>query len=192
MGAIIREYDRRTYKKCIKCRGWHPREKILTEEGDLIKKAGFGKHKDSSDGLQAICYLCKNKMNNKARNRNVTARIRHHTGTRCLTQLGKEHTPENFIKNLEVHLGYRISTLVKHLSKDLKEREGSKRKLRDALQEGYHIDHIKPLSKFKVIFTNRGGVESVKWDVFKECWAISNLTAIPGEENLAKGAKFNG
>lgn len=190
-GPIIRNYDKRLYKKCIKCRAWKPREALTNDEGVDIKK-GFGNHNDSSDGLQSICYTCKNVMNNKARSRNVTARIRHHTGTRCLTQLGKEHTPKNFVANLEDYLGYKISTLVRHLSKDLKTREGSKRKLRDALNEGYHIDHIKPLSKFPVIVDEAAGALShVDWDVFRECWAIENLTAIPAEENLAKGAKYD-
>lgn len=185
-GPIIREYDKRVWKKCIKCRGWHPRKDIMDDDDNLIRKRGFGEHSDSSDGLQAICFFCKNDMNNKARNMNVTARVRHHTGTRCLTQLGKEHTPRNFVANLEDYLGYKITTLVKSLGKDLKEREGPKRKLRDALNDGYHIDHIKPLSTFKVL-----NGTTVDWDVFRECWALSNLRAIPADENLAKGAKYD-
>jgi len=191
-GAIYRDYDRRIHKKCIKCRAWKPREDILDREvgpnvGDsakVLEKHGFGKHADSGDGLQSICYSCKNKMNNKAREKNVTARIRHHTATRCLTQLGKPLTPKNFVTNLEDYLGYRISALVKHLSSDLKSREGRRRKLRDALNEGYHIDHIHPLSRYRVV--NADGVD---WDAFRECWSIDNLTAIPAAENLAKGAK---
>jgi len=128
-------------------------------------------------------------MNNTARTRNVTQRVRHHTGTRCLTQLGKEFTPKNFVSNLETYLGYKIVTLVRHLGRELKEREGPKRKLKDALNEGYHIDHIHPLSKFKVITIDEEGVEGVDWDAFKECWAMSNLRAIPAAENLTKGAK---
>ena len=189
---IVRKYDRRTHKRCIKCRTWKPRIDILSECGDgtVETKHGFGKHVDSSDGLQSICYACKNKMNNKAREKNVTARIRHHTATRCLTQLGKQLTPTNFVAQLEDYLGYRISSLVKHLGADLKKREGRKRKLRDALNEGYHIDHIKPLSLYNVVWTDRGGTEQVDWDVFRECWKISNLTAIPALENLQKGAKY--
>jgi len=190
IGPIIRNYDKRLYKKCIKCRAWKPRKTLTHPDNEDIEiKKGFGNHKDSSDGLQSICYMCKNVMNNKARSRNVTARIRHHTGTRCLTQLGKEHTPKNFVANLEDYLGYKISTLVKHLSKDLKEREGPKRKLRDALNEGYHIDHVHPLSKFLVIVDgNAGTLAYVDWDAFRECWAIKNLSAIPAADNLAKGA----
>lgn len=201
-------HNRRTHKKCIKCRVWKPRIDILARDvrstselmngsspDDVVEKHGFGKHKDSSDGLQSICYACKNIMNNKAREKNVTARIRHHTATRCLTQLGKSNTPPNFVTNLEDHLGYRISTLVKHLSRDLKEREGKRRKLRDALNEGYHIDHIRPLSSYPVVYTfvDRGGEtkEKVDWGVFRECWRVDNLTAIPALENLQKGARYD-
>jgi hypothetical protein len=189
---IIRDYDRRTHKKCIKCRAWKPREDILAGDGSgtVETKHGFGSHKDSSDGLQSICYACKNVMNNKARTKNVSARLRHHTATRCLTQLGQPLTPKNFVANLEDYLGYRIAKLVKHLSHDLRLREGKKRKLRDALNEGYHIDHIKPLSSYRVVWTDRGGTEQVDWDEFRRCWAVENLTAIPALENLQKGAKY--
>ena len=62
-------------------------------------------------------------------------------------------------------------------------------KLRKCLNEGWHIDHIYPLSKFNVIPKGREKDATVDWDEFKKCWAISNLVAIPAEENLAKGAK---
>lgn len=180
--------DKRIWKKCIKCRTWQRRLDLTADDSELVvlEKRGFGKHKESSDGLQAICFGCKNIMNNDARNRNVRARIRHHTATRCLTQLGKPLTPKNFVTNLEDYLGYRISKLVKHLSRTLKQAEGPRRKLRDALNEGYHIDHIKPLKLYKV---DRGD-GTVDWDMFRECWTIENLVAIPGLENLQKGSKY--
>ena len=170
--------DKRIYKKCIKCREWKLREATETET------KGFGANKDSNDGLQSICMKCKHTMNTASRNRNVTARIRHHTATRCLTQLG-EAAPKGFVKELETHLGYKIRALVRHLGADLKAREGPKRKLVDALNEGYHIDHIYPLSRFPVL---RNG--SVDWKEFQKCWDINNLSAIPAEENLKKGAKI--
>ncbi len=183
--------DKRIYKKCIKCRKWYPRVDILTSSGEVDLKHGFGKHSDASDSLQAICYMCKNVMNNKARNRNMRVRIRHHTATRCLTQLGKPLTPKNFVTHLEDYLGYRISELVRHLSRDLRRREGRSRKLRDALNEGYHIDHIRPLSLYKVRKVMLGtSKEEVDWDAFRDCWRIDNLTAIPATENLQKGAKY--
>jgi len=194
MRPIIRNttpVDKHLYKKCIKCRQWKPRADVLdTTSGEVLEKKGFGSH-NSSDGLQSICGGCKNIANTKARKRNVTSRIRHHTATRCLTQLG-DQAPENFTADMEQHLGYKITALVKALGKDLKEREGSHRKLRDALNEGYHIDHKRPLSSFNVITPDEEGFhELVDWDAFRECWAISNLSAIPGEENLAKGATYS-
>ncbi|MEE8598510.1 MAG: hypothetical protein V3S69_03175 [Dehalococcoidales bacterium] len=194
-GAIVREYDKRLYKKCIKCRGWKARDDLTRDDGQEVKK-GFGDHESSSDGLQSICYTCKNTMNTKARAKNPVARIRHHTATRCLTQLG-EHAPEGFTADMEEYLGYKITALVKHLGQDLKAREGPTRKLRDALNEGYHIDHIRPLSSFKVInrmveMTIPGLPDSidmgVDWEEFRKCWAMENLSAIPSAENLAKGA----
>lgn len=183
MAVSTRTYDKKLYKKCIKCRCWHPREDIVDEHDGHIKKRRFGRNEQSSDGLQSICYSCKNVSNTLARSKNATQRIRHHTGTRCLTQLGKS-APREFVKNMEDYLGYKITTLVKALGKDLKSREGSKRKLRDALNEGYHIDHITPLSSFGVV----GDDGTVDWDVFRKCWSVDNLRAIPAEENLAKGA----
>lgn len=187
IGPLRRDYDKRLYKKCIKCRDWKPRKDIENEDGTTVKK-GFGAH-NSSDGLQSICFTCKNVANTKSRERNVTARIRHHTATRCLTQLGKL-APENFTAELEQYLGYRIRALVKHLRQDLKDREGPTRKLRDALNEGYHIDHIRPLSSFNVCVRNQQQENIIDWDEFRKCWRIGNLTAISAEENLAKGAKY--
>ncbi len=185
-GAIVRNYDRKTHKKCIKCRAWKPRSG---------EDKAFGDHESSSDGLQSICYKCKNEANVLARGKNVSARLRHHTATRCLTQLGYL-APTNFVANLEDYLGYKISTLSKHLGADLKEREGSKRKLRDALNEGYHVDHIRPLSSFRVIVQkllradSDMAVDAVDWKAFRACWATTNLRAIPADENLAKGADY--
>lgn len=176
---IVRNFDKLTHKKCITCRDVH------------LKETHFGQHDDTWDGYQVICKICKGDMNKRNRNRNVSQYLRHHIATRCLTQLG-EFAPEEFTKNLEKHLGYKITALVKHLRQDLQEREGPKRKLRDALNEGYHIDHIHPLSKFMVIKpqVSKDEVvgEEVDWEVFKECWAMTNLRAIPAAENLAKGA----
>lgn len=180
--------NRKTHKVCIKCRQTKPKQNILNEAGEVIEKKGFGDH-DSEDGVQSICYACKNIANNAARNRNVSARIRHHTATRCLTQLG-ELVPDQFSANLEQYLGYKISALVKHLSSDLRLREGDKRKLRDALNDGYHIDHIRPLSLYNVVVKD-GDTELIDWDEFQACWSIGNLTAIPADENLTKGAKYN-
>ena len=156
-------------KKCAKCGTKKPLEQ-------------FGTHIDSSDGHQSYCKQCKNALGKRRREINVKAYLKHHTATRVGTQLGKL-APEGFAKDLETLLGYRITTLVKHLREDLRKREPG-RKLRDALQEGYHIDHIYPLSRFIVIQDGK-----VNWEEFKRCWHYTNLSAIPAAENLAKGAK---
>ena len=152
--------------------------------GLVLEKRGFGTH-NSSDGLQSICFTCKNIANNKARDKNIVARVRHHTATRCLTQLGPL-VPEGFTRDMEDYLGYKITALVRHLGAELKDREGSHRKLRDALHDGYHIDHVRPLSSFSVVTPN-----GVDWDAFRCCWTMTNLKAIPGAENLAKGARYD-
>lgn len=195
---IIRNYNKKTHKKCIKCRAWKPRfniwDKDETEGGVIVAKKAFGDHPDSGDGLQSICYLCKNQANADKRNKDVKTRLRHHIATRCLTHLG-DLAPEGFTRDLEDYLGYKIAALVRHLRTDLRAREGEKRKLLEALNEGYHIDHIRPLSSFRIIVPEGSPLEDfqdrIDWGVFKECWAMDNLTAIPADENLAKGASYD-
>lgn len=198
-----RRFDKTKKKKCIKCRAARDFK-------------FFGDHDTSSDGMQSICTLCKGEANKKKMNFNVKARLRHHIATRALKQLGSLAPPE-FTKNVEKYLGYRFSVLAKALRVDLKSREGENRKLRDALNEGYHIDHIIPLSSYKIIVPlGQAGTPSeelvahlkaplgsgqsggspqetemeVDWEVFRKCWRISNLSAIPGLDNLQKGAKI--
>ena len=134
--AIMVEVNKKTHKKCIKCRKWWPREDILDEDDNVVQKRRFGRHQDSTDGLASICMTCKGNRNKETRNKNPRARLRHHIATRCLTQLG-DAAPDNFTRDLEIYLGYRIQNLVVALRKDLKKREGEDRKLRDALEEGY-------------------------------------------------------
>lgn len=188
---IIGKMDRKTHKKCIKCR-------------KARLKMYFGAHDTSSDGHQSICTSCKGTANKKAAKMNPRARLRHHIATRCLDQLG-DLAPAELTANLEDYLGYRMSELVDHLRKDLKAREGDNRSLNDALNEGYHIDHIYPLSRYPVIAPRESSqgtagtagtvdgplVTEVNWRVFRECWAMVNLSAIPAAENLAKGAKVS-
>lgn len=165
----VRNHDPRVEKKCIKCRKWHPRER-------------FGDHETSSDGKQSICFDCKNARGKERRQRDVRARLRHHTSTRVLTQLGV-HAPEGITAHLEEYLGYRFGVLVRALQQRLNETFPG-RKLRDVLAEGWHVDHIHPLSRYPVI-TERG----VDWEVFRQCWHYDNLSCIPAEDNLKKGAR---
>ncbi len=160
-------------KKCIKCRHWKP-------------LAEFGSHNDTEDGHQSICSVCKNIAGKKRRDMNTRARLRHHMSTRITSQLGP-HTPVGLTKDLEEYLGYTMSALVKSL-RALLARDHPGLKLRNCLNEGWHIDHIYPLSKFNVIPRESGA--TVDWEEFKRCWSLSNLVAIPAEVNLAKGAKI--
>lgn len=43
---------------------------------------------------------------------------------------------------------------------------------------GWHIDHIKPISKFNII--------SMDCDDFQECWSLSNLQPLWWQDNLSK------
>ncbi len=164
-------------KKCAKCGEVYPSVECA---------ANFGASETSCDGLQSYCNKCKNELGKRRQKKNVVARIRHHIATRVATQLG-DCAPDNCTKELEKHLGYTIRNLVRHLSAELREREG--KKLRDALEEGYHIDHIHPLSKFEVVIKEDDWDDMIDWPAFRECWRIENLMAIPAAENLAKGAK---
>lgn len=157
-------------KKCGKCGTIKPLEE-------------FNNSDTSHDGKQSYCKKCKSAMHQQRHRQNTRARLRHHMATRIQSQLG-DLAPSSLTKDLEDYLGYRISALVKSLRVDLMEREG--KKLNDALEEGYHVDHLKPLSSYEVV---KDG--AIDWDVFKECWAIENLKAIPAAENLAKGAKYD-
>lgn len=167
--AAKRIIDRDSEKYCIKCK-------------QVRKKDEFGKNKDQPDGLQSYCKFCKAELGKRRRERNVRARLRHHISTRVADQLGNL-CPSGLTRDLEKYLGYRMSVLVEALSADLKRRYPDK-KLRDVLQEGWHVDHIYPLSRFKVIKDGE-----VDWEEFRRCWHPTNLTAIPAEDNLKKGAR---
>lgn len=161
--------ERARLKKCVKCGAKKP-------------LSDFGTHSDTADGRQSYCKTCKNALNVKARQINVNVRLKHHIATRVIDQLGLLAPPDTYAR-IEELLGYRIKTLTRYLRTDLQKREPHKT-LKQALEEGYHVDHIYPLSKFPVV--QEGAVD---WGAFRECWALENLTAIPAAENLAKGSK---
>lgn len=174
LGALKFVYPkprRKTHKKCIKCHCRRP-------------KAYFGQHSSSGDGLQSYCKFCKNALGKKRREGKPAHRLKHHMSTRITSQLGKL-CPDNLTEDLETHLGYTMNSLVRHLREELHKDEGPNRKLQDALEEGYHVDHIKPLSSYIVIIEGQ-----IDWQVFRACWAINNLKAIPASVNLSKGAKY--
>ncbi len=152
------------------------------------KKQGlenFAKHDTSSDGYQSYCKQCKSNMHKRKRKKNITFRIKHHFATRIKDQLGNA-CPQHLSRDLEEYLGYRISKLRSHLGEELQLREGIT--VREAFERGYHIDHVRPLSSFHCAeVDSEAGLE-----LFRECWAITNLVLISAEENLAKGAKYSG
>ncbi len=156
-------------KKCAKC-------------GQIKPHTEFGKHTTSSDGRQSYCNKCKNALHKRRRHVNVAFRIKHHFSTRIKDQLG-ENCPEGLYKNLEKYLGYNFNQLRKVLHRDIMEREGIS--AREALQDGYHIDHRVPLHSFQV--TEIDTPEGLQ--KFRKCWEMSNLKLIPAAENLAKGGK---
>jgi len=170
--------------KCVKC----GKKKLPDDFGFNYVQTAKGRIKEP----QSYCKECKAGLSKKRREINVAARIKHHMMTRIEEQL-QDLVPQGMAAELDKYLDYRIISLVRHLTEELKEREG--KKLRAALQEGYHIDHIRPLSSFNVTRTViKGGnkIRVIDWDEFKKCWAIENQRAISAEENLAKGAKWDG
>ena len=160
-------------KKCVKC-------------GAKKDPSEFGTNNDTHDGRQTYCNECKNALGVRRREKNVSARLRHHIATRITDQLGN-HCPKDITRRLDYYLGYKVSTLVKALREDLKQREGEDRSLRAALNEGYHVDHLRPLRLYKVVVNGQ-----VDWDEFQRCWDPKNLSAIPAQENLSKGGKWDG
>jgi hypothetical protein len=73
-------------------------------------------------------------------------------------------------------LGYGIEELMSHLEKQFTE---------GMSWENYgewHVDHIIPMSSFEF--------ESTECEGFKECWLLSNLQPLWGEDNLIKGPKL--
>lgn len=174
------EVPRKQRKRCTKCRKWY----LINEDSS---KSGFSIHKSAHDGFGVMCKACRTVYGRQRRDSDPRQRVKHHFSTRITAQLG-DACPKHLTRNLEEHLGYRIRKLIAALTRDLRAREGPKRKLIDAFQEGYHIDHIRPVVSFNVI-TPEGEVD---WETFRECWAMDNLRIITAEENLLKGASYDG
>ena len=153
-------------KKCPKCGTKNPRTSEF-----------FAKHSTSGDGLSSYCKKCRNAMRKRKGVTNIRLRLKHHISTRVAKQC--QDLPENYVRELEKYLGYRITELRVALNAELVARENMT--LKEAFIEGYHLDHIHPLSRYAVKY--------ITDESFRACWAIDNLRMIPAEENLAKGAK---
>ncbi len=156
-------------KKCVKC----------GKVGPLI---GYPKHPTSRDGYASYCAQCKNGLSKERRFRDPIARYTHYIVTRIKNELRKEDIPKDLQTNLEKYLGYKLFALQKHLRVELQEREGIT--LFECFKRNYHLDHIKPHSSFSVV--------RVDSEEFKKCWHYTNLMMISAQDNLKKGAKYDG
>lgn len=156
-------------KKCVKCRNKSP-------------IAAFPPHPSSEDGYASYCRDCKNNLAKERRLKDPVARLKHYIVTRIKNELPRENIPKDLQTNIEHYLGYKMRTLVQKLRQDLKERE--KKTLFTCFKEGYHLDHIRPHSSFKIT--------RVESQAFKDCWHHTNLRMISATENLKKGAKYDG
>lgn len=161
-------------KKCPKCGELKP----------AINKY-FDKKGDSADGLQSYCKKCKSNMHKRKRKVDIGFRIRHHFTTRIRDQLGDNCPAKLGRRELNVLLNYSMRDLRSALDSRIQADEGIS--IKEAISDGYHIDHIIPLHSFCC--------EEVKSEAglanFRECWAISNLKLISAKENLAKGGKID-
>ncbi len=143
----------------------------------------FPPHPDTSDGLAAWCKDCRAVLRKRRNQNNMEARLKHHFAARMTQQLLdsgalKEDIPP-LVAEMEAYLGYKMVDLVRYLGDDIQEREGMT--LKEAFDDGYHVDHITPLSKFLP--------HSIGDSTFQRCWAMDNLRAIPGVDNLRKGSR---
>jgi hypothetical protein len=78
---------------------------------------------------------------------------------------------------LEILLGYSVAELITNISEKF-----SKGLSWDNMDE-WHIDHIKPKSKFKF--------KSFRDESFLECWSLNNLRPLLAIDNLKKSNKDN-
>ena len=155
-------------KKCSKC-------------GTIKPLEDFGQNSSSADGYQTYCRSCKNNLQKTKRQKDIIFRMKHHMLTRMHNHLNQ--TPKDFNENLEHYLGYPLTQLKRHLKAQVK--EDFHITVQQAFREGFHVDHITPLTSFGC--TEIDTPEGLQ--KFRECWHYTNLKAIPAEKNLKKGSK---
>ena len=167
-----------------------PREQPVTAPSKRCAKCGerkileqYPKHSSSTDGYASYCRDCKNALAKERRIKDPLARLRHYIVTRIKNEFGKADSqvkvPDDIHTNLEDYLGYKLHALVKHLRQELRERENIT--LIASFRDGYHLDHRKPHSSFRV--------QKIGDEAFRACWDIQNLWMIPAKTNLQKGKK---
>ena len=119
-----------------------------------------------------------NAANRLKRQLNPQLRIRENMSRRMNYSLRARNLTKNKISWIEL-VGYKIEDLRAHLEKYF---------TAEMTWENYgpywHIDHIKPDSRFN--YTSTSSIE------FKECWSLSNLQPLKAEDNLKKNNKWNG
>ena len=98
----------------------------------------------------------------------MTARIRH-------AMKDIKSVSANNIRN---QLGYSIDELREHLESRFQEGMSWDNHGRD----GWHIDHVKPVSMFDYNSVNDSG--------FRECWALANLQPLWAADNIRKGCHY--
>lgn len=156
-------------KKCSRC-------------GQVQPICEFGTNASSIDGHQSYCRACKSKLKSRRQKTDVLFRLRHHITTRSKSTL-KDKTPADLYTNLEHYLGYKLYELKRQVSDELRERMDMS--FIEAIRNDFHLDHIRPLSSFKLTeIDSEDGLRR-----FRECWHPSNLKLIPAKQNLRKGAK---
>ena len=193
-GPIDPEKIPRKYrKKCAVCRKWF----LINQEE--VRKEGIGRSGSTrAQGYQTRCKRCKTASQHARQQADPIKRIKHHFNTRMDMQL-KPLRPKTLTADMEKYLGYKILHLKRKLSQQCQEDYGMT--IKQALEAGYHIDHVRPLSSFKVIVEAKPGQRKpgetqpgpmIDWDEFRRCWDPSNLKVITAEENLSKGTTWEG
>lgn len=150
--------------------------------GRIVKCPNCGKvHEKEPEIKSNKCPQCRAMLDKKKRKTDLVWRFKHHIATRVSKQYPPEMLEGLNIK-LEGWLGYTIPALLVELDRKVRRDYGIS--LRQSIEEGYHMDHIRPLKSFPTY--KPGDVE------FRKCWDINNLEMIPAEENLRKGSRWEG
>ena len=169
--AVLDKAAEGKHKRCIKCR----------EKKPLIEFTIAGQYGDR----QEYCKVCKTAITRERRHRDPRAKLRHIFAVRVRSQLG-DLCPEGIDGSIEKVLGYPMQRATRWLQRDL-DRNHNGITLKDCLEGGWHIDHIKPLVAHEIVKDGE-----VDWDVFKEAWHFSNLQMLTAKDNLKKGGKWDG
>ena len=154
-------------KRCKKCN----EVKSLTD---------FGPHPSTRDGLQSFCKKCRDSYHKTRRDNDPAFRLKHHFASRIRTQL--DPCPKDYFGELEALMDCDLKALAAQLNTQCL-RDYGKTLLR-CLHEGYHVDHITPLSHYGSTL-DPNNPDDIR--LFRECWHSSNLQMLSASDNLSKG-----